>query len=35
VLRHINTVHESNLGVLASVIRGGRISVGDSPSLLT
>jgi uncharacterized protein YcbX len=35
VLRHINTAHQSNLGVLASVIRGGRISVGDVPSLLT
>jgi hypothetical protein len=35
VLRHINTVHQTHLGVLASVIRDGRITVGDVPSLLT
>lgn len=34
VLRHINTAHHAHLGVLASVTRGGRITVGDAPSLL-
>ncbi len=33
VLRHINAAHQSHLGVLASVIHGGRISVGDVGTL--